>query len=140
MDLLRRRRFGGIRNTRGGCGHFALQPQEPVAQSKSRQTVIPVVVLELDESLIRCGDVADLCCLAILVIPGDGLVPCLHVAGPQLIAHVERLELLDAVGRLRDTHRPSDRGVQVDEYAVTEQVVELVLVGLVRRRPAASAP
>ena len=59
------------------------------------------------------------------------------VAGAQLVAHVERLELLDAVRRLRDPDGSADDRVEVDEDAGAQQVVELVLVRLVARRPAA---
>ncbi len=50
------------------------------------------------------------------------------------LVHVERLELLDGVRALRDADGGTHHGVEVDEDAVAEQLVDLVLVHPVARR------
>ena len=102
--------------------------EQPVPQPEGRDAVVLVVIGDplqlLRGPLTRPGDER----IEVLLILDDGL----GAAGdalvvPQLVTHVERLELLDAVRGAPDPDGRLDRRVEVDEDPGPQQVVELLL-------------
>ena len=105
--------------------------QEPSPQPKRREAVVAVVILQVVEVLPGCCGVG-FPQFAILLVRQDGSAARGHaILIAQPVAHVERLELLDAVGRRRDTNGATHGRVQIDEDFLSQQCVELVLLDLV---------
>jgi hypothetical protein len=70
------------------------------------------------------------------VIDDDGVARGGHRPGAQVGPHVEGLELLDRIGLLRDADSAADHGIQIDEDALAEEVVDLGLTdGIPGRKP-----
>ncbi len=119
-----------------GAGHAGTGAlgEQPVAQHPRGHAVVAVVD----------GDLVDQAgCFVVplgvaggheLVVDDDrvGGVGDRGVAG----LHVEGLELLDRVGALGDPDRRAHHGVQVDEHALAQQLVDLVLTHPVAGREA----
>ncbi len=122
------RRFGHGRRVlrRRASGARAGPPcQQPVAQHPRRHAVVAVVGGDLVEQRGGVGQPLGVAGRHELVVDddrvggvGDGRLPR---------GHVERLELLDRVRALRDPDGGAHDGVQVDEDAVAQQLVDLVL-------------
>ena len=55
-------------------------------------------------------------------------------AGAQVIAHIERLELLDRIRVLRDPHGGAHHGIQIDEHAGAQEVIDRLLADPIARR------
>ena len=116
-----------------GAGH------QPVAEPARRPAVVAVVVLDLLEHDLRLVGPAVVAQLAVAGVLRDRVGRRGHLAAAQLVAHVERLEVLDAVALGADANALAHQRIQVDEHAVAEQVVDVVLADAVAARPAAAA-
>ena len=106
---------------------------QPIAQAQGGDAVVAVVLRDVVEDALRRLVVAVRPELAGLDELHDRLVALLHVAGAHVIAHVERLELLDRVRRRADPQRPADDRVEIDEHALSQQGVDLGLADPVAR-------
>ena len=137
VDVLAR-----LRVRRRAQPRLARMADEPVAQAQRRHAVIAVVVGQVVEDLLCRGARAQprravatvIAQCARLDVPDDRVVALLHVAGAHLVAHVQRLELLDGVGPRADTQSAADDGVEIDEHAVAQQTVDIGLARPVSRR------
>ena len=130
---LRHRRLHPHHRPLDGLGHAggrALREQ-PVAQHPRGHAVVAVVDRDLVDQPGRLVVPLGVAGRHELVVDDDrvGGVGDGGVAG----LHVERLELLDRVGALGHPDRRADHGVQVDEHAVAQQLVDRVLAHPVAR-------
>ncbi|OLT53238.1 hypothetical protein BJF88_12270 [Cellulosimicrobium sp. CUA-896] len=70
-------------------------PPQPLEQPQRRDAVVPVVVRDALEELVGLRVPAGVAQVRVLGVRDDGRGGVLHVAGAQVVAHVQRLELLD---------------------------------------------
>ncbi len=106
---------------------------EPVTQAPGRDAVVAVVVGDVIED--------ELCGIRVTVfgerprldVTHDRVIAALHVTRADLVAHVERLELLDRIGPRPYPQGAPDHGVKVNEDAVAQQAVDLRLTHAVPR-------
>ena len=107
---------------------------EPVAEAPGGDAVVPVVGGQVVEDLPRRRLVAPGEEVARLDVAQDRVAALLHVLGPDLVAHVERLELLDRVRARPDPEPAAHHGVEVDEEVTGEHPVDLGLADAVTGR------
>ena len=69
-----------------------------------------------------------------LVIGDDRLAARGHRADAQILIHIERLKLLDRIGVLGDVHPRPHHGIQVDQHAIAQQLIDLGLAEAIAGR------
>ena len=139
LDLERRQLELGrlrLRHLSGARRHAVLGSplEQPVTQPAGALAVVAVVVTDLVQQLRGTLGIAAVAGLAVGVVLDDRCRGVGHLALTQVVAHVERLELLDAVRRRGDPDRAADDGVQVDQDACGEKLVDGGLAGRVLGR------
>ena len=102
------------------------QAKQPVAQPQRGEAIVFVVVADGFQDPPGLG-IVNAQLPGVLGVGDDGGAGVLDIPAAQVLAHVERLELLDRIRALGDQQRVADRVVEIHQQTVAQPLVDDVL-------------
>ena len=97
--------------------------EQPVVQFERGEAVVLVVVGDAGEQLRRALGVAVVARFAVVGVGNHGGTGVGHVPCPEVAAHVQRLQLLDAVGPVGEQDAGADHVVQIHQDVLPQELV-----------------